>query len=258
MIRVQEILDSGELGRIINLSAGLALCKGIVANEGDIRLDYGLGGGAMMDLGCKSSHVISSFTTTLMHSCLAYPLSVIRFLARSAPTSVLSATSSVYPSPSSTQQLVDLGTNATLSFPNDVTATLNCDFRQPGWGLFGLIPRMPDIKLTVKCENGEVELYNYVAPVLYHWIRVRVQDPSRKGKVNERVEKVYKFENGSKGEDWWTTYRYQLEAFVDKVKGRTPRTWIGKEDSVENLEWIERIYEKVCLNFVLRSSVYSS
>jgi predicted dehydrogenase len=110
---------------------------------------------------------------------------------------------------------------------------------------------MPDIKVTVKCENGEVELYNYIAPVLYHWIRVRVQDPNRKGKVNERVEKVYKFGDGSKGEDWWTTYRYQLEAFVDQVKGRTPRTWIDKEDSVENLEWIEKIYEKVCLFCVL-------
>ena len=127
-----------------------------------------------------------------------------------------------------------------------MTATLNCDFAQPWQGLFGLIPSLPDIKLTVICENGAVELYNYLAPVLYHWIRVRVQDPNRKGKVNERVEKVYKFGDGSKGEDWWTTYRYQLEAFVDKVKGRTPRTWISKEDSVENLEWIEKIYEKVC------------
>ena len=61
MARVQEILDSGEPGRIIHLSAGLALFKGLVANEGDIRLDYALGGGAMMDMGCKSSHVISNF-----------------------------------------------------------------------------------------------------------------------------------------------------------------------------------------------------
>jgi hypothetical protein len=61
MARVQEIVNSGELGRIISISAGLALFKGFIGNEGDIRLDYGLGGGAMMDMGCKSSHVISSF-----------------------------------------------------------------------------------------------------------------------------------------------------------------------------------------------------
>lgn len=40
-------------------------------------------------------------------------------------------------------------------------------------------------------------------------------------------------------------YRYQLESFVDKVKGRQPRTWLDGEDSVANMEWIERIYEKV-------------
>lgn len=43
-------------------------------------------------------------------------------------------------------------------------------------------------------------------------------------------------------------YRYQLESFVDKVKGRQPRTWLDGEDSVANMEWIERIYEKVSLS----------
>ena len=113
---------------------------------------------------------------------------------------------------------------------------------------------MPDIGVTVNCENGEVELYNYVAPGLYHWIRVRVQDTSTKGKVKERVEKAYKFWDGGQGEEWWTTYRYQMEAFIDQVKGRTPRTWVSKQDSVGNLEWIEKIYEKVWL---LCRSIYS-
>jgi len=48
----------------------------------------------------------------------------------------------------------------------------------------------------------------------------------------------------SLGEDWWTTYRYQLEAFVDRVRGRAPQTWVSREDSVANMEWIEKIYEK--------------
>ena len=40
-------------------------------------------------------------------------------------------------------------------------------------------------------------------------------------------------------------YRYQLEAFVDKVKGRTPQTWVTAEDSIANIEAIEKVYEKV-------------
>jgi len=57
-----------------------------------------------------------------------------------------------------------------------------------------------------------------------------------------------------KGEDWWTTYRYQLEAFVDKLKGRTPQIWLDKEDAVANMEWVERIYAKTGLGTRPRSS----
>jgi hypothetical protein len=161
--------------------------------------------------------------------------------------SVLTATSTVYPSPSATEQLVDLGTKATLSFPNDVTATLDCDFEEPWWGPFRLLPRMVDIRVKVECEDGEIELFNYILPTFYHWIRVL----SGKGKAKQRVEKAYKFSDGSKGEEWWTTYRYQMEGFVDQVKGRTPRCWVSKKDSVENLEWIEKIYGKASSSFIL-------
>lgn len=41
------------------------------------------------------------------------------------------------------------------------------------------------------------------------------------------------------------SYRHQLECFVDKVKGRDPRTWMSAEDSEANIEWIEKVYEKV-------------
>ena len=55
--RVKNILDSGELGPIKNMSATLRVPKGVI-KEGDIRLDYGLGGGAMMDMGCEFSKVV--------------------------------------------------------------------------------------------------------------------------------------------------------------------------------------------------------
>ena len=40
-------------------------------------------------------------------------------------------------------------------------------------------------------------------------------------------------------------YRYQLEAFVDMVRGRSPVTWLSEDNSVADMEWIERVYEKV-------------
>lgn len=36
-----------------------------------------------------------------------------------------------------------------------------------------------------------------------------------------------------------------MEAFVDKVQGRVPQTWVEPEDTINNMRWIEAIYEKV-------------
>jgi hypothetical protein len=48
-------------------------------------------------------------------------------------------------------------------------------------------------------------------------------------------------------------YRYQLSAFVQKVHGRDPQTWVSGEDSVANARWIEEIYKAVRLHL---DSVY--
>lgn len=38
-----------------------------------------------------------------------------------------------------------------------------------------------------------------------------------------------------------------MEAFVDKVQGRTPQTWLEPQETIDNMKWIEAIYAKVCL-----------
>jgi hypothetical protein len=40
-------------------------------------------------------------------------------------------------------------------------------------------------------------------------------------------------------------YRYQLEAFIDRLRGRNPEHWHDAQDSVANMEWIEAIYNEV-------------
>jgi hypothetical protein len=40
-------------------------------------------------------------------------------------------------------------------------------------------------------------------------------------------------------------YRYMLEAFVDKIRGRDPEHWFDAQDSITNLEWIEAVYKEV-------------
>lgn len=41
--------------------------------------------------------------------------------------------------------------------------------------------------------------------------------------------------------------RYQLEAFVDKVKGRDPVHWVTPESSIAQMETIDAIYAKAGL-----------
>ncbi|KZP21094.1 NAD(P)-binding protein [Athelia psychrophila] len=149
--RIKDILDSGELGQIKSMRGSLGLPQGFVG-PGDIRLEYALGGGAMMDCGC-------------------YPLSALRYLTSANPTAVLSATARTVSSASDTGNLVDHATTAVLSFPNDVTGTIHCDLAIPSWGPFGLIP---------DCEGGSVELFNFPLSAYYHSITVTVKDDKRK------------------------------------------------------------------------------
>ena len=40
------------------------------------------------------------------------------------------------------------------------------------------------------------------------------------------------------------TGRYQLEAFVDAVRGKQPPHWISLDDSIAQMETIDMVYEK--------------
>ncbi|ORY59200.1 uncharacterized protein BCR38DRAFT_460526 [Pseudomassariella vexata] len=50
------------------------------------------------------------------------------------------------------------------------------------------------------------------------------------------------------GEAWWSTYRYQLEEFVNAVKGRKgSRVWVSHDTSIKQMEMIDSAYEKAGL-----------
>jgi len=169
-------------------------------------------------------------------------MSSIRYMASSDPTSVLS-TSHISFTPRSPPlnyiPKVDRRVEATLSFPNDVTGTIRVDLGEPN--TFGIIPKIPTVKVKIEGTLGTVEIFNFVGPHLYHSVGVKIKGG------HSRVEKVYAPKDNlkSKGEEWWSTYRYQLEALVDKIRGREPETWLDKEDSIATMEWIEKVYEKV-------------
>jgi hypothetical protein len=169
-----------------------------------------------------------------------YAISNLRYHASNDPRSVIEASAVEEPGAPG----VDRAMTAVLAFPNDVTGSFRVNFNMPP--RWGLVPQMPEFRVSIKCEGGEVELNNFVGPSFYHSITVKRKDA--RGNVTTTTEKAYV---GERGDASWTTYRHQLEAFVDKVRGRQPQHWFEAEDSVSNLHWIEQVYAKVCIVFVL-------
>lgn len=222
--RVKAIIDSGELGTLTKIEANLGV-PGFLIKDSDIRMVYDLGGGAMMDMGC-------------------YSLSMSRYLASANPTKVISAKAEVHPK----FPRIDIGTTATLAFPttggsttngsaDGLTATLLAHFRLPP--LLGFLPRWPKLSVRVSGTRGTVELSNFPGAWVHHYITVESSEQEG-GPLRKRTEKHY----GNLG---WTTYRYQLEAFVDKLRGRTPEHWHDAQDSITNMEWLEAIYKETGL-----------
>ncbi|KAI0359854.1 NAD-P-binding protein [Trametes cingulata] len=220
MQRVREIVQSGELGKVKSATSSLALpslFSRFAFVKDDVRFQYDLGGGATMDLG-------------------VYPLAAIRYVT-GTDTSPAEVTSAVATGHALDPTRIDRAMNATFALPESITAETAVDFCLPGWGPLGLLPRMVQIDLNISLEGGDIKFFNFVLPTAYHTIKIQ---PKR---GRGRTEKVYRYADG-RGDKSWTTYRYQLEAFVAKVRGKTPWMWIDPETTITEMETIERIYSK--------------
>lgn len=137
-------------------------------------------------------------------------MNTLRYFASANPTSVISATPDPFPVPNGSEHLdrVDAGMQATLAFPGDVVGTLTCHHRVPSGPLrLYLVPILPEMSLTVQCENGELEVFNHIKSTTYHYIKVSVKTGKEGKERKSRIEKVYKpTQPGQKGEDWWSRY----------------------------------------------------
>ncbi|KAI9060639.1 NAD-P-binding protein [Trametes sanguinea] len=218
--RMREIVLSGELGKIKSFEVTFGLPAWIsrfLFEKNDVRFDYDLAGGCVMDMG-------------------VYPIAAIRNAIGNdtATLEVTSATATPHPADPTR---VDRAMHFTLNLPDSVTAETTIDFAIPGKGPFGLIPSLPQLTLKACLEGGVIEFYNFLAPHMYHFIKVK---PKR---GSARTEKVYRYPDGRDGKGW-TTYRYQLQSFVDKVRGRQPWVWIDAATSISEMEAVEKIYEK--------------
>ena len=214
------ILDSGKYGRIISTNAQATSTPSIP--KGDIRWQYDLAGGSLMDL--------------------TYVLSFTRYaLIAGAPEEVITAKAQ----PSEHDHRVDSSMKAALRFKtghgDDVISTIYADM-QRAWAM-GIVPRFWELpSIEVETEKAKIYFYNAMMPHIYHYIQI-----TEKNTGSTTYEKHYTGGpqwGDDRGQPYWSTYRYQLEAFVDKMRGKRAAHWIPHEDSVLQMQAIDDVYSK--------------
>ncbi|KAH9893890.1 oxidoreductase domain-containing protein [Xylariomycetidae sp. FL2044] len=252
---------------VASATACMWIPRGIVAPD-NIRFQYGMGGGALMDIGPYTASALSRIFGTSSSSSGGWAV----------------ACESCAVVPSDHDPRCDRAFRAVYRFPGGGVGVMEGDLVAPRtkWSPDVTVVHRPVAVSAAEAgiaeEEGEVregeevrrtrtvKFSMFVQPTFFHSIRVddeyavvvaaaaataqhvgrgegeEVSKDSvgrpRKTWRTSRTHKVYTFREGGveqDGEAWWATYRYQLEQFVDKVRGREVRQWVSAEASIETM-----------------------
>jgi predicted dehydrogenase len=149
--QVKEIIARGAIGNIKHIEAQFCF---LLPSSKNIRFNYELAGGALMDCGC-------------------YPVSLIRHLTETEPIVERAKASLFAPQ-------VDHKMTADLSFTDGRTAHLECDM---------LSPRLFRSLLRVEGDAGTLRVINPYHPHWFNWLSVRGRNSSQSEHI--RGENAY-------------------------------------------------------------------
>jgi predicted dehydrogenase len=154
--RVEEIIASGELGKLTRVEA--ALCFPL-PRFSDIRYNYSLAGGATMDAGCYAVHMVRTF-------------------GGSTPE-VIAAHAKLR------DPRIDRAMTAELRFAGGHTGRVRCSM----WST-----RLLQIDAKVVGDEGELHVLNPVLPHLFHRLTVRSADGKRAERFPRRASYAYQLD----------------------------------------------------------------
>lgn len=240
--RVKQLVDSGEYGEVRSIYVKIAVPSGALKAD-DIRFHYQLAGGACMDL----TYVFSAacYFANIKQDTAVEPISATPRICKTDPK-------------------IDEAMNATFALKSpgkpSITCTVDADLLLEK--LFGFIPRYWALTpiVIIELEKARIHFDNFAGPWVRHSITLSEKDQDGKLSGKKKVMKCYKGgpQWGDRGEDWWTTYRYQLETFCNRVKAvdgapsDNPASdalgpWLSLEESAKVMSVIDTIYEKAGL-----------
>lgn len=230
-----------------NVSHALAtvVIPSFIAKDNDIRFDYDIGGGALLDLG-------------------TYPVAALRAAFGAEPTECVDAKMIPMAPP---REKCDHTFYAKFSFPNGGAGEINGTLRAPNRPF-----PLPAITVTHKPvsapEEGKEEgtqviktrkvvFYNFMFSPHYHLIEIEDKFEMKRGSnvvetfTRNDWKKAYTYEEAGwhqPSENYWSTYRYMLEQFVHRVKGREGNgMFISPDDSIGQARALDLIYTKAGL-----------
>ncbi|KAE8555212.1 hypothetical protein EYB25_003760 [Talaromyces marneffei] len=232
----------------------------------DIRFRYALSGGCNMDL---ATYCVSQIRQILGDSRPKVESVTFRTLSKSEhPENEVEDL-----------EQIDEAVTATFKSKTGAVGRIGSDFALTGTFLGMKVPKLEWAKCIAELEEKEVSgeeeegkqtklgdgekhyvqrmvtLYNHIGPVVYH--SIVVEDKHSIKRDGTTTVKSWTQKNTIKAYDWpdksdgrqggasWSTYRHQLEEFVNRVKGRKGTgVWVEHQSSMDQMAVLDEMYEK--------------
>jgi len=207
MKRVHQLLVTKAIGKVTYVSASLQFP---IFRLSDIRFQYNLGGGSLMDNGCYTANV-------LRFALYAQKRAEAKENKETEPTEddlkvIKASADTVFP-------YVDSATRADVMTADGISGSLQCSLRSI----------VPSVSVIIKGEGrGMMDITNFILP---HMLYNKISWTDLEGMTHS--EKFSREE---------TTYAYQLQAFLRCIRtNQQPETDLN--DALLNMRLIDQIYD---------------
>ncbi|KAH8651963.1 putative oxidoreductase [Tricladium varicosporioides] len=218
----------------------------LLVNKDNIGFNYNLSGGSMMHLG-------------------TYSFAMLRMIFNDEPEECLNCDTKTFRD--GVHDKCDYGFTALFRFPNGGMGEATASLRGP------LLWKPSEARVTIRAAvvpdetlpssqekvlTRQVTLHGFLNAVVWHRIDIKdsyvIHNKADRQPIKKWIEfkshKAYTYREAGgdfanlPGEDWWMSFRHQLDQFVNQIKGRPTQFWVSGDDSIKQMKMIDMAYEK--------------